>query len=53
MLSIRLVLASVAALALAGCEAIGTIFEAGIWTGVIGIVVIVAIILYVISRSRR
>ena len=53
MLSIRLVLASIAALALAGCEAIGTIFEAGVWTGVIGIVVIVAIILYVISRSRR
>jgi hypothetical protein len=54
MLPIRLVLASIAsALALTGCEAIGTIFEAGVWTGVIGIVVIVAIIVYFISRSRR
>jgi hypothetical protein len=53
MLPMRLVLASIFALVLAGCEAIGTIFEAGVWTGVIGIVVIVAIILYVISRSRR
>jgi hypothetical protein len=38
---------------LSSCEAIGGIFKAGIWTGVIGIAIIVFIILWLIGRSRK
>ena len=38
---------------LTSCEAIGGIFKAGIWTGVIGIVLVVALVLYLIGRSRK
>jgi hypothetical protein len=40
-------------LLLSGCEAIGTIFEAGIWVGVIGVVVILAVIGLVVAAVRR
>jgi hypothetical protein len=49
----RLILASTVLLALAGCETIGTIFEAGVWTGIIGLVIIVAIVLFIVGRMRR
>ncbi len=35
------------------CEAIGGIFKAGMWTGVIVIVLIVALILYFVNRGKR
>ena len=38
---------------LTSCEAIGGIFKAGMWTGVIGIVLVVALVLYLIGRSRK
>ncbi|MFN0082358.1 MAG: phosphatidate cytidylyltransferase [Ferruginibacter sp.] len=38
---------------LSSCEAIGSIFKAGIWTGVIGIALVVFLIIYLISRSRK
>ena len=38
---------------LSSCEAIGGIFKAGIWTGVIGIVLVVALVLFLIGRSRK
>lgn len=49
----RLILASTVLLALAGCEMIGNIFEAGVWTGIIGVVIIVAIVLFIFGRMRR
>lgn len=36
-----------------GCAAISGIFKAGIWTGVIGIALVVFLIIYLISRSRK
>lgn len=36
-----------------GCRAIGGIFKAGVWAGVIGIVVLVAIILWVVSKLNK
>jgi len=36
-----------------GCQAIGSIFKAGVWAGVIGIVVLVAIILWVVSKLNK
>jgi hypothetical protein len=53
MLSMRLILASAVCLALAGCELIGNIFEAGMWTGVIGLIIIVAIVVFIVGRMRR
>jgi hypothetical protein len=52
MLSTKLILASAVLLSLAGCELIGNIFEAGVWTGVIGIVVVVALVIFVVTRMR-
>jgi hypothetical protein len=40
-------------LALSGCEAVVGIFEAGLWVGVIGVIVILAIVGFVVSRFRR
>jgi len=41
------------AMALAGCEAIGTIFEAGIWVGVIMVVIVLGIVGLIASKLRR
>lgn len=38
---------------LTSCEAIGGIFKAGMWTGVIGIALVVFLVIYLISRSRK
>ena len=35
---------------LSGCEAIGTIFKAGVWVGIIGIVIVVIIIFWIIKK---
>lgn len=32
------------------CEAIGDIFKAGAWTAIIGIVIVVAIIFWIVSK---
>lgn len=33
-----------------GCELVGDIFEAGIWIGVIGIALLVALVLWIIRK---
>lgn len=40
------------AVGLTSCELVGDIFEVGLWTGVIIIVVIVALILWLVSKFR-
>jgi hypothetical protein len=35
------------------CEAIAGIFKAGMWTGIIIIVAIIALILYFVNRGRK
>ena len=39
--------------ALTSCEAIGDIFKAGIWTGLILVVVVIAVIIWIFNRFRR
>ena len=39
-----------AAVTLSGCELIGGIFKAGVWTGTILVVLIVAIVIWVVSK---
>ena len=41
------------AVSLSGCEVIGGIFKAGMWTGVIIIVAVVALILFLIGKTRK
>lgn len=40
-------------LTLSGCEIIGGIFKAGVWSGVLLVVGIIALIIYLISRGRK
>jgi hypothetical protein len=40
-------------LTLSSCEAIAGIFKAGLWVGIIIVVVIVAIILWLIGKARK
>lgn len=35
------------------CEAIAGIFKAGVWSGIIVVVLVVALILYLVGRGRK
>jgi hypothetical protein len=37
-------------LSLSSCEAIGAIFKAGVWSGIFLVVLVVAVIIFIISR---
>jgi hypothetical protein len=49
---VPLLLLTVLALTGGGCQAIGDIFQAGMWVGVIGVVLVIAIIGFIASRFR-
>ncbi len=38
---------------LSGCQAIGDIFKAGMWSGIFIVVLIVAVVIYLISRASK
>lgn len=38
---------------LTSCQAIGDIFKAGMWVGVIVVVLIVALVLWLIGKARK
>jgi hypothetical protein len=40
-------------LSLTSCELVGDIFQAGMWTGLIVIVLVVVVILWLVNRIRR
>jgi hypothetical protein len=42
----------ISTLTLAGCEIVGNIFEAGVWVGVILVVVIIGFIVWLFTRLR-
>jgi hypothetical protein len=52
MRALRLFTVSVLTFALGGCDAIGAIFKAGLWLGVIGILMIVLLVWLVSSRFK-
>ena len=39
-----------ASVLLSGCQAIGDIFKAGMWTGVIVVILIIAIIIFIVAK---
>jgi TRAP-type C4-dicarboxylate transport system permease large subunit len=38
---------------LSSCEAIGNIFKAGVWTGLLLVAVVVAIIVWIVAKARK
>jgi Rrf2 family protein len=38
--------------ALTGCEAIGDIFKAGVWTGVLLVILVIGLIVWLLTRSK-
>jgi hypothetical protein len=48
----RVLLLVVVALASAGCELVGDIFQAGMTVGILAVVLVVALVFVVISRLR-
>jgi hypothetical protein len=39
-------------MALTGCEVIGDIFKAGVWTGVLLVILVIGIIVWLVTRSK-
>jgi hypothetical protein len=46
-------LIAVMLVSLSSCEVIGDIFQAGVWTGLILVAVVIAIVIWLISRFRK
>jgi hypothetical protein len=38
---------------LSSCELVGDIFEAGIWTGLIVVALVIALVIWLITKFRR
>ena len=47
-----LLITALPVLGLSGCEMIGDIFKAGVWVGVLLVVGVIALIVWLISRSK-
>jgi hypothetical protein len=41
------------ATALPGCAVVGGIFKAGVWVGVLAVVIVVGLILFLVSRGSK
>lgn len=48
-----LVFMPVMAIAFSSCKAIEGIFKAGVWVGVIGVIVVIAIIFWLINKAGK
>jgi hypothetical protein len=46
-------LLAVLLLPLTGCEVIGDIFKAGAWTGAIGVILVIVLLIWLVSRLFR
>ena len=51
--SMGLLLLVLLALSGAGCEVIGGIFKAGVWVGGLGVVLVLVVIFFAVSKMRR
>jgi hypothetical protein len=38
---------------ISSCQAVSAIFKAGVWVGVLGVVLVVGLIIYFITRSKN
>ena len=46
-------LAFLAMITLTGCDAIGTIFEAGMWCGIFLVALVIGLIFWLLGRGRK
>ena len=46
-------LLSMSLILLSSCQAIGDIFKAGVWVGIIVVVVIIALVLWIIGKAKK
>ncbi|WP_343668359.1 phosphatidate cytidylyltransferase [Chitinophaga sp.] len=53
MKNLQLALLGFAIILLSSCEVVGGIFKAGVWTGIIGVAVVVFLIIFLIGRGRK
>ncbi len=51
--SLFIILLTMISMTFNSCELIGNIFEAGVWVGIIIVVLIIAIIIYIFSKFSR
>lgn len=49
----NLIVALFLTLTLSSCEIVGGIFKAGIWTGLIGLVLVIVLVFWIFSRMRK
>jgi uncharacterized membrane protein YkvI len=50
--TLAFILLVISTMTLAGCEIIGNIFEAGVWVGVILVVLVIGLVVWLLSRGR-
>jgi uncharacterized membrane protein YkvI len=50
--AIMFTLLLISTIMLAGCELVGDIFEAGVWVGVILVVLVIGLVVWLFSRAR-
>jgi hypothetical protein len=48
--TVRLTLVLLLAMASAGCEIVGDIFKAGVWVGVIMVVLVIGLVLWLVGK---
>jgi uncharacterized membrane protein YkvI len=46
------VLLLISTVALTGCEVIGDIFKAGVWVGVLLVILVIGIVVWLVTRTR-
>jgi hypothetical protein len=52
MRGLRLAVPVLAAIPLAGCELVGGIFKAGMWVGVLAVIIVIALVGTIATRIR-
>jgi uncharacterized membrane protein YkvI len=50
--TVAFTLLMISTITLAGCELVGDIFEAGVWVGVILVILIVGLVVWLFARGR-
>lgn len=50
--SALMLLLLVSAVLLSGCALVGGIFKAGLWVGVIAVVIVVAVVMLIVGKAR-
>lgn len=52
-LLLNLVIAFLLTFVMSSCDVIGGIFEAGMWTGLIGLVLVIILVFWIFNKIRR